>query len=189
MRLFCRSVAAVAPANVGGNEPGPRQACVLSTPSCPDPYGHFRLPARIRVCNRRSYNGAWATASRPSPDNGNVVRQFSPRHYTLLPKRANQPFLFLPCSSTRGRIYVGTRQHENGTSGSTVIPTPPLVLVPRIFQIIVSVIAVGMAGGCIHGLFLDALGFVREAPTARRRREADPDAASSAAHARCQPVV
>ena len=45
-------------------------------------------------------------------------------------------------------------------SGYTVIPTPKWVLVLRIFQIIMSVITVAMAGWWIHSLYRDALGFV-----------------------------
>lgn len=45
-------------------------------------------------------------------------------------------------------------------NGYTVIPTPPWVLVLRIFQIIVSLIAASMAEWWIHGLYLNVLGFV-----------------------------
>ncbi|KAK8082540.1 hypothetical protein PG996_001321 [Apiospora saccharicola] len=44
--------------------------------------------------------------------------------------------------------------------GYEIIPTPAWVLVARIFQIIFSIIAIGIAGWWIHGLYLDSLGFV-----------------------------
>ncbi|KAK8050018.1 hypothetical protein PG994_011748 [Apiospora phragmitis] len=44
--------------------------------------------------------------------------------------------------------------------GSEIIPTPVWVLVVRIFQIVLSIIALGMAGWWIHGLYLNELGFV-----------------------------
>ncbi|KAK7924159.1 hypothetical protein PG985_006213 [Apiospora marii] len=44
--------------------------------------------------------------------------------------------------------------------GYEIIPTPVWVLVVRIFQIILSVLAIGIAGWWIHGLYLDPLGFV-----------------------------
>ncbi|KAK8113708.1 hypothetical protein PG999_005777 [Apiospora kogelbergensis] len=44
--------------------------------------------------------------------------------------------------------------------GYEIIPTPVWVLVVRIFQIVLSVIAIGLAGWWIHGLYLNELGFV-----------------------------
>ncbi|KAK8055824.1 hypothetical protein PG993_001051 [Apiospora rasikravindrae] len=44
--------------------------------------------------------------------------------------------------------------------GYEIIPTPVWVLVVRIFQIVLSVIAIGIAGWWIHGLYLNELGFV-----------------------------
>ncbi|KAK8088615.1 hypothetical protein PG997_003576, partial [Apiospora hydei] len=44
--------------------------------------------------------------------------------------------------------------------GYEIIPTPVWVLVVRIFQIVLSILAVGMAGWWIHGLYLNELGFV-----------------------------
>lgn len=44
--------------------------------------------------------------------------------------------------------------------GYEIIPTPAWVLVARIFQIIFSIIAIGIAGWWIHGLYLNELGFV-----------------------------
>jgi hypothetical protein len=48
---------------------------------------------------------------------------------------------------------------EVARDGSTIIPTPKWVLVVRIFQFILSLLVVIMAGWFIHSLYLDALGF------------------------------
>lgn len=44
--------------------------------------------------------------------------------------------------------------------GYEIIPTPVWVMVVRIIQIVLSVIAIGLAGWWIHGLYLNELGFV-----------------------------
>lgn len=44
--------------------------------------------------------------------------------------------------------------------GETLIPTPSWFIALRVFQIVFSIIAVGMTGWWIHGLYYDELGFV-----------------------------
>ncbi|KAI1094459.1 hypothetical protein F5B19DRAFT_34375 [Rostrohypoxylon terebratum] len=44
--------------------------------------------------------------------------------------------------------------------GETLIPTPSWFIALRVFQIFFSIIAVGMTGWWIHGLYYDELGFV-----------------------------
>jgi hypothetical protein len=44
-------------------------------------------------------------------------------------------------------------------TGKTVIATPTWVLVVRIFQIIISLIVIGMSGWWVHGLYADQVGF------------------------------
>ncbi|KAI0882076.1 uncharacterized protein GGS22DRAFT_54279 [Annulohypoxylon maeteangense] len=44
--------------------------------------------------------------------------------------------------------------------GKTLIPTPPGFIALRVLQIVFGVIAVGMSGWWIHGLYYDELGFV-----------------------------